>query len=104
MIHHADVSCKLLACKTARCNKYAKRKKHVPDCMLLTTHNLSMLSWMPKSCAYRLIHENKDLPDWRPLATGNLDSTRLAGHSMATRVVTETSIDEDDLPEHIKNW
>ena len=66
--------------------------------------NLGMLSWMPKSCAYRLIHENKDLPDWHPLVTGNLDSTRLAGHSVATRVITETIVDEDDLPNHITNW
>ena len=45
-----------------------------------------------------MIHENKDLPDWHPLVTGNHDSTRLAGHSVAARVVTEANVDEDDLP------
>ena len=104
VVHYTDVSCKLLDCQTARCTKYAERKKHVSDCVLLTPDNLSMLSWMPKSCAYRLIYENKDLPDWHPLVTGNLESTRLAGHSVAARVVTETSVDEDDLPNHIINW
>ena len=55
VIYHTDVSCKLLDCQTAKCTKYAEREKHVPDCVLLTPDNLSMLSWMPKSCAYRLI-------------------------------------------------
>ena len=104
VIHFTDVSCKLLDCQTARCTKYAERESFVPDCVSLTPDNLRMLRWMPKSCAYRLISENKDLPDWHPLITGNLDSTRQAGHSVAARVVTEASVDEDDLPNHITNW
>ena len=104
VIHFTDVSCKLLDCQTARCTKYAERESFVPDCVSLTPDNLRMLRWMPKSCAYRLISENKDLPDWHPLITGNLDSTRQAGHSVATRVATEASVDEDDLPNHITNW
>ncbi|MFZ9135983.1 MAG: YcgN family cysteine cluster protein, partial [Candidatus Puniceispirillaceae bacterium] len=65
-VHYTDVGCKLLDCKTARCSSYEKRKSFVPDCVMLTPDNLGMLSWMPKSCAYRLIYENKDLPDWHP--------------------------------------
>lgn len=103
-VHYTDVSCKLLDCQTARCTKYNERIQHVPDCVLLTPDNLSVLSWMPESCAYRLVHENKDLPDWHPLITGKPESTRLAGHSVAARVVTEACVDEDDLPDHIKNW
>jgi uncharacterized cysteine cluster protein YcgN (CxxCxxCC family) len=103
-VHYTDVSCKLLNCQTAKCTKYNERKKHVPDCILLTPNNLSILNWMPKSCAYRLVHENKDLPNWHPLVTGKPDSTRLAGRSVADRVVSETSVLEDDLPSHIKNW
>jgi uncharacterized cysteine cluster protein YcgN (CxxCxxCC family) len=103
-IHYTDVSCKLLNCQTAKCTKYNERKKHVPDCILLTPNNLSILNWMPKSCAYRLVHENKDLPNWHPLVTGKPDSTRLAGHSVADRVVPETGVLEDDLPDHIKHW
>ena len=104
VIHHTDVSCKLLDCQTARCTKYAERKKHVPDCILLTPDNIQILSWMPKTCAYRLIHENNDLPEWHPLLTGTLDSTRLAGQSVAARVVTEASVNEEDLPDHITKW
>ena len=103
-VHYTDVGCKLLDCKTARCSNYEKRKSFVPDCVMLTPDNLGMLSWMPKSCAYRLIYENKDLPDWHPLITGNPDSAILAGHSVAGRVTTESAVDEDDLPDHITIW
>ena len=103
-IYYTDVGCKLLDCKTAKCTKYAERKQHVPDCVLLTPRNLSLLSWMPKSCAYRLIYENKELPYWHPLITENSDSTLIAGQSVANRVISENSVDEDALPEHIKDW
>jgi uncharacterized cysteine cluster protein YcgN (CxxCxxCC family) len=103
-VHYTDVACKLLDCKNARCTDYAARKTHVPDCVLLTPDNLGILSWMPQSCAYRLIYEKKDLPDWHPLITGDANSTMLAGHSVANRVVPENSVDEDDLPDHITNW
>ena len=103
-IHYTDVGCKLLDCQTAKCTKYAERKRYVPDCVLLTPTNLSHLNWMPESCAYRLIHENKELPYWHPLITGNPNSTLLAGQSVANRVVSETTVDEDALPEHIKDW
>jgi len=103
-VHYTDVGCKLLDCKTARCSNYEKRKSFVPDCVMLTPDNLGMLSWMPKSCAYRLIYENKDLPDWHPLITGNPDRAILAGHSVAGRVTPESAVDEDDLPDHITIW
>ena len=103
-IHYTDVGCKLLDCQTAMCTKYNERKKHVPDCVLLTPDNLSMLSWMPDSCAYRLIYENKDLPNWHPLITGKPDSARLTGNSVAGQVVPETKVAEGDLPNHITNW
>ena len=103
-IHYTDVGCKLLDCQTAKCTNYADRKKYVPDCVLLTPTNLSLLSWMPESCAYKLIHEKKDLPFWHPLMTGNPDSTLIAGKSVATHVVPEHTVDEDALPDHIKDW
>ena len=103
-IHYTDVGCKLLDCQTAKCTKYIERKQYVPDCVLLTPNNLSQLPWMPESCAYKLIYENKELPPWHPLMTGNPNSTLIAGQSVATRVVPENTVDEDHLTEHIKDW
>ena len=49
------VSCKLFDAALCRCTDYtARSKRHVPDCIKLTPHNIDDMMWMPKSCAYRL--------------------------------------------------
>ena len=68
VVHYTDVSCKLLDCQTARCNKYSERKKHVPDCVLLSPNNLSMLSWMPWPTSCR--SADCPLSDARPPRVG----------------------------------
>ena len=103
-VHYTDVGCKLLDCTTARCRDYSHRKSVVPDCVILTLDSLHKLAWMPSTCAYRLLFEGKDLPDWHPLITGDRNSPRRAGHSVAGRIFTESDIDEDDLPDHIADW
>ena len=103
-IYYTDVSCKLLDCGTARCTNYNDRKSLVPDCVVLEPDTMQTLSWMPHSCAYRLLFEGKDLPEWHPLITGKPDSTKLAGQSVAAKVTSEAKVDEEDLPEHIRLW
>lgn len=103
-IHYTDVGCRLLDCNTARCRDYDNRKQQVPDCVILTPDNLHQLGWMPASCAYRLIHEGQDLPDWHPLITGDPDSTRKAGKSLAGRLFTEQEVDEEALGNHLTDW
>jgi len=103
-VHYTDVACKLLDCKAASCTNYANRKKFVPDCIVLTPQTLSELPWMPDTCAYRLLHEGQDLPHWHPLISGDPDSVRQAGHSVAGRVSTETSVRNRDLIDHITQW
>ncbi|MDA9189900.1 YcgN family cysteine cluster protein [Alphaproteobacteria bacterium] len=103
--YYTDVSCKLLDCQTAQCSQYETRKSYVPDCIILTPSNLAPLSWMPDSCSYKLIHNGNQLPDWHPLITGNKNSTRESGNSVAQRVIPETDLEnEDDLLEHIIDW
>src|SRR5262249_12278505 len=55
------VHCKLFDAGACACTDYANRKKHVPDCVKLTPGNIDALPWMPKSCAYRRLHEGRDL-------------------------------------------
>ena len=103
-IHYTDIGCKLLNPETCRCEHYAERKKHVPDCVVLKPEQLDALPWMPDTCAYRLLHEGKPLPSWHPLVTGDPDSTHKAGQSVVNRIYREGEIAEDDYPDHIKNW
>ena len=103
-IHYTDVGCKLLDGESCQCSDYTNRKALVPDCVILTPQGRDALHWMPASCAYRLLNEGKPLPDWHPLVTGNADSTRLSGNSVAGQIVPETSVAEIDMPDHIREW
>jgi hypothetical protein len=72
---------------------------------VLTPDNVHTLPWIPKTCAYRLIAEGKDLYDWHPLVSGDPDSARKAGMSVAGMVVCEDDFDgEPDWDRHIAEW
>lgn len=87
-IYFTDVTCRLLDQETCRCSAYSRRTTLVPDCVILDPANVHKLSWMPSTCAYRLLAEGKDLPVWHPLVSGDPDSVHDAGHFRAwARVV-----------------
>jgi uncharacterized cysteine cluster protein YcgN (CxxCxxCC family) len=72
--------------------------------VILTPDRLESLHWMPKSCAYRRLNEGMDLPDWHPLVTGETESTRLSGNSVAGQIIPEAHVAEVDMPDHIREW
>ena len=103
-VHYTDVACKLLHCGTASCTNYPHRKRFVPDCITLSPDNLDSLPWMPQTCAYRVLHEGGELAAWHPLVSGDPDSPRQAGISVAGRVFPEESVPLTDLIDHITTW
>lgn len=103
-IYYTDVACRMLDCTTGKCLDYKNRKQHVPDCILLTPETIEQLAWMPQTCAYRLVHEGKDLPLWHPLVSGKAETIHLAGMSVAGHVFPEDSVEEEDMADHIKDW
>ena len=103
-VYYTDVACKMLDCQTGRCRDYERRKQHVPDCILLTPKTIEQLAWMPKTCAYRLVYEGQNLPDWHPLISGSTDTVMKAGHSVAGQVLQEGSVEDEDMANHIRNW
>lgn len=84
-----NVACRLLDLGTCRCTNYAERKRLVPDCVVLTPGNIERIPWMPRTCAYRLIAEGKDLAWWHPLVSGDPESVHEAGISVCGRAVSE---------------
>jgi len=98
---YTDVACRLFDANSCRCTDYLRRSEQVPDCMRIRHFTAEQFGWLPESCAYRLRLEGKPLLDWHPLISGDADSVHDAGISMQGRCVSETEVDEDDLPMHI---
>lgn len=101
-IDYTNVACRLLDTTSCRCRKYAIRSMLVPDCVQLTSDVVGGLAWLPKTCAYRLVDEGKDLPDWHPLKTGDPQSVHKAGMSVRGRVIPEQ--DAGPLEHHVVDW
>jgi uncharacterized protein len=90
------VACQLFDSGLCRCSDYENRRATVPDCIKLTPHNIDDLEWMPRSCAYRRLHEGRDLPSWHPLITGDPESVHAAGVSVRNQTVSETVLDDPE--------
>ncbi len=90
------VACRLFDGGLCRCVDYENRKVQVPDCVKLTPGNIDSLPWMPRSCAYRRLHEGRGLPDWHPLVTGDPESTHKAGMSIRGQTINETCLDDPE--------
>ena len=88
------VHCKLFDANACTCTNYADRHRHVPDCVKLTPGNIEALPWMPPSCAYRRLHEGRDLASWHPLVSGDPESVHRAGISVRGQTVNEAVLEE----------
>ena len=103
-IHYTSAICALYDCVHGGCQAYAARHRRMPDCVPLTPENVRELSWLPSSCAYRLLAEGRDLPHWHPLRSGTRESVIAAGIGVLGRVVSEHDVPIDDLPRFIVHW
>ena len=91
-VHFTRVSCKLLDTETCRCSDYANRFEQVPDCLTIKPLDAQKLSWLPPSCAYRLVSQGMPLEKWHPLVSGSRDTVHEAGISMAHLCLSETYV------------
>ncbi len=88
-VFYTDVACRLLNVNTCRCKNYAARAQEVADCLVLNADNVAAFSWLPATCAYRLLAEGEALPEWHPLLTGNPDSVHEAGISVKGQAISK---------------
>jgi hypothetical protein len=104
-VDYTDVACHLLDTDACRCTDYPNRHSRVPDCVRLSPVRLDeIMSWMPSTCAYRLLAEGRELPGWHPLVSGDCESVHRAGVSIRGRVVSDSGFDEDALVARIVDW
>ena len=100
-IHYTCVACRMLDVNTCRCTDYPHRHELVPDCAVLSADASEHFQWMPETCAYRLLHEGKSLPDWHPLITKNPASGHEHGASARKKLIPEFLAEEEYLQKYI---
>ncbi len=88
-IYSLDVACKILDTATGHCKDYPNRLNLPVICNLHTAENIFDLE-LPSTCAYRMVHEARDLEWWHPLVSGRAASVREAGISVAGRAIPDT--------------
>jgi uncharacterized cysteine cluster protein YcgN (CxxCxxCC family) len=103
-VYYTKIACKLLDVKMVKCREYKKRTNLVPDCIKLNATNIKKISWLPESCAYRLVAEEKDLPNWHPLISKDINSVHTSGQSIKGYAVNEQSIDFSIIEDTMENY
>ena len=101
-IFFTNVHCRLLDTETARCTDYPNRSLRVPDCVTITPAVLGDPYWLPKTCAYRLLAEGRDLPSWHPLESGDPATVLHAGQRPCSRAICED--EAEALENHLVDW
>jgi uncharacterized protein len=104
-LYFTDVACRLFDAQSCKCRDYGNRSRTVPDCVTLTPAQVRSLRWLPPTCAYRMLAENKDLHAWHPLISGDPASVSKAGISVKGAVyATEEAVTVDEMKARIKEW
>ncbi|KEA64068.1 YcgN [Marinobacterium lacunae] len=97
-VFYTTVLCHLLDRDNCSCTEYERRCQLVPDCVKLKPEDVEAFHWLPPTCAYRLVHEGKELPEWHPLLTGDAKSVIKAGASVLSYYeVLDNEIHEEEL-------
>lgn len=104
-LHFTNVACQYLHDKKCECTVYTKRTQLVPSCIELSQDNIDQVFYMPSTCAYRRLHEGKDLPSWHPLLNkGKKSKMHQAGMSVRGKVVFDDVVLEEEYEDYIVTW
>ena len=95
-VFYTRVVCHLFDKNTRLCKEYKNRCKLVPECLKVTPKNIDKLAWMPKKCAYRILNETGDLPEWHPAKNKSVQLPKLPDD-----LVFDTMVDDDSLEDFI---
>lgn len=103
-IFFTNIACTLFDDKTCQCKNYQNRFDTVPDCVKLQPGQIDKLPWLPKTCAYRLVHEGSPLPDWHYLICGDRDAVHKANVSVRGKTISEDGKTPEDYEDHVIDW
>ncbi|MBI1362221.1 MAG: YcgN family cysteine cluster protein [Alphaproteobacteria bacterium] len=103
-VYFTGLHCRLLNPGTCTCSNYAERQRHVEGCVKLTPDNIGEIDWLPKTCAYLLVHQGKDLEDWHHLVCGDRNEVHRRGMSAKGKTRTEVGIADEDAFDYVIDW
>jgi uncharacterized protein len=100
-VYYTNLACMHLDLFTCRCKIYSERTQLVSDCEWLVPSKIKKYGWLPKSCAYRLIVEGKELAWWHPLISGDSETVHSEGISIRGKAVSSVGIPEEEFEKYI---
>lgn len=105
-IYWTNIACRLLDRSACVCSSYGNRHDFVPDCVRLDVEEVvsQTYTWLPPSCAYRLLAKGEDLRWWHPLVSGDPETVHTAGISVRRRVISDADVPEDGYEDHLCDW
>ncbi len=79
--YFTNMICRNFSLADGKCNCYASRISG--SCAKVSLKFIEKCGYeLPATCAYRLLYEGKDLPDWHPLVSGDENSAHIAGKTV----------------------
>lgn len=103
-VFYTDVACRLLDTERVQCCDYPHRVERVPGCLDLRESLVEFAYSLPQSCAYRRLHEGRELAPWHPLIAGDQSLMESLGISVKGRCLSECAVDQEQLEDHIIRW
>ena len=103
-IFDTSLVCKLFDVKKCNCKNYSERHQYVKDCIKLSDDNIRSISWLPNTCAYKLVSEGKDLYPWHHLNSGSYETIHETGNSIiSSEIKSESEVERNDYEDYITN-
>jgi uncharacterized cysteine cluster protein YcgN (CxxCxxCC family) len=100
-VYLTRLACGLLSVKTCRCKDYPNRFEKMPDCLAIDVKRARELSWLPKTCGYRIVAEGRELPWWHPLVSGTQETVHQAGISVRSLAMSERRVKQENYWRYI---
>lgn len=95
-IAYTACACSLLDTEKVECKQYSSRFLVVPECLKIKPENIMDLNYLPNTCAYKLVAQGKDLPEWHHLKSGNKELVHNLGKSVRDWCVPIENVPEED--------
>ena len=73
----------------------------MPDCLEIDVKKARELTWLPKTCGYRVVDEGRDLAWWHPLVSGTPETVHQAGISVRSLAMSERRVKEENYWRYI---